>query len=96
MASLQPKLSPRVYAHLGNLPLLSLFDRALTDWTSFLKSVMDRSLAALLIVLLPALFLTTALAVRLDSKGRSCSGSAATALTMNSSSSIISARCLSI
>ena len=55
------KLSPRACTHLGNLPLLSVFDR--------LKSVMDRSLAALLIVLPSTLFLTTALAVRLDSKG---------------------------
>ena len=63
------KLSPRAYTHLGNLPLLSVFDRPLTAWASFLKSVMDRTLAALLIVLLSPLLLITALWVRLDSKG---------------------------
>jgi len=63
------KLSPRAYTQLGNLPLLSVFDRPLTGWSSFLKSAMDRSLAAFLIVLLSPLLLLTALAVRLDSKG---------------------------
>ena len=63
------KLSPRAYTHLGNLPLLSVFDRPLTAWASFLKSVMDRTLAALLIALLSPLLLITALWVRLDSKG---------------------------
>lgn len=63
------KLSPRAYTQLGNLPLLSVFDRPLTGWSSFLKSAMDRSLAALLIVLLSPVLLVTALAVRLDSKG---------------------------
>jgi lipopolysaccharide/colanic/teichoic acid biosynthesis glycosyltransferase len=68
VASLQPKLSPRAYTHLGNLPLLSVFDRPLTGWASFLKPVMDRSPTALLIVLLSPLLLITALAVRLDRK----------------------------
>ncbi|WP_119388905.1 undecaprenyl-phosphate glucose phosphotransferase [Taklimakanibacter lacteus] len=63
------KLSPRAYTHLGNLPLLSVFDRPLTGWSSFLKSALDRSLAALLIVLLAPVLAVTALAVRLDSKG---------------------------
>ena len=63
------KLSPRAYTHLGNLPLLAVFDRPLTGWGSFLKSAMDRVLAALLIVLLSPVLLLTALAVRLDSKG---------------------------
>lgn len=63
------KLSPRAYTHLGNLPLLSVFDRPLTGWSSFLKSALDRSLAAILIVLLSPVLLATALAVRLDSKG---------------------------
>ena len=63
------KLSPRAHTHLRNLPLLSVFDRPLTGWASFLKSAMDRSLAALLIVLPSPVLALTALAVRLDSKG---------------------------
>ncbi|HTN98183.1 MAG TPA: undecaprenyl-phosphate glucose phosphotransferase [Nordella sp.] len=63
------KLSPRAYTHLGNLPLLAVFDRPLTAWSSFLKSAMDRSLAFLLIIVLSPVLAGTALAVRLDSKG---------------------------
>lgn len=63
------KLSPRAYTQLGNLPLLAVFDRPLTGWSSFLKSAMDRSLAFLFIVLFSPILAVTALAVRLDSKG---------------------------
>jgi Undecaprenyl-phosphate glucose phosphotransferase len=63
------KLSPRAYTHLGNLPLLAVFDRPLTGWSSFLKSAMDRSLALLFIIVFSPVLAVTALAVRLDSKG---------------------------
>ena len=63
------KLSPRAYTHLGNLPLLAVFDRPLTGWSSFLKSAMDRCLALLFIVVFSPVLALTALAVRLDSKG---------------------------
>ncbi|MGE0239168.1 MAG: sugar transferase, partial [Parvibaculaceae bacterium] len=63
------KFSPRAYTHLGNLPLLAVFDRPLAGWASFLKSALDTSLATILIVLLSPILLATAFAVRLDSKG---------------------------
>ncbi len=63
------KLSPKSYTHLGKLPLLSVFDRPLKGWGSFLKSAIDRVLAAMLIVVLSPLMLATALAVRLESTG---------------------------
>jgi CoA-binding protein len=40
----------RACTHIGNLPLLWVFDLLLTGQASFFKSVIDRSLAALLIV----------------------------------------------
>jgi Undecaprenyl-phosphate glucose phosphotransferase len=63
------KLSPRAYTYLGQLPLLAVFDRPLTAWGAFLKSAMDRVLAAILIVLLSPVMLAAAAAVRLESKG---------------------------
>ncbi len=63
------KLSPRAYTHLGKLPLLSVFDRPLKGWGSFLKSALDRMLAVLLIVVLSPLMLATVLAIRLESPG---------------------------
>jgi Undecaprenyl-phosphate glucose phosphotransferase len=63
------KLSPRAYTYLGDLPLLSLFDRPLNGWDQFMKDTLDRAIAlAAIIVLLPVM-LIVALAVRLESKG---------------------------
>jgi lipopolysaccharide/colanic/teichoic acid biosynthesis glycosyltransferase len=47
----QLKLSPRAYGYLGNLPLLSVFDRPLGRRRRA-KHVLDRALAALLLVIL--------------------------------------------
>lgn len=63
------RLGPRAYTYLGKLPLLSVFDRPLSGWNSFLKAALDRSLAAVALVLLSPVMAATALAVRLDSKG---------------------------
>ncbi len=65
----QLKLAPRAYDHLGNLPLLALFDRPLSPWQWFVKAVFDRVVAALLIVLLSPVMAAVALAIRLESRG---------------------------
>ncbi len=63
------KLSPRAYTYIGDLPLLSLFDRPLNSWDQFMKSSLDRGIALLAIMLLSPVMLAVALAVRLESKG---------------------------
>ncbi len=63
------KLSSRSYHYLGELPLLSVFERPLSGWGWLLKSGMDRVLAAALIVLLSPVMLGVCLAIRLTSKG---------------------------
>jgi Undecaprenyl-phosphate glucose phosphotransferase len=63
------KLSPRAYTYLGDLPLLSLFDRPLNGWDQFMKDTLDRAIALVAIVLLSPVMLIVALAVRLESKG---------------------------
>jgi Undecaprenyl-phosphate glucose phosphotransferase len=63
------KLSPRAYTYIGDLPLLSLFDRPLSGWDQFMKDTMDRAIALVAIVLLSPVMLAVALAVRLESKG---------------------------
>jgi Undecaprenyl-phosphate glucose phosphotransferase len=68
-AAAELKLSPRAYTFLGDLPLLNVFERPLSGWDGFLKSAMDKLLAALALVLLAPLLLATALAVKWDSKG---------------------------
>lgn len=64
----QLKLSPRAYGYLGRLPLLSVFDRPLKGRRRA-KNLLDRSLAALLLVILLPVMALAAMAVRLESRG---------------------------
>ena len=63
------KLSPRAYDHLGDLPLLAVFDRPLSEWDAFVKAAFDRVVAALLLVLFAPVMAVVALAIRLESRG---------------------------
>ena len=63
------KLSPRAYVNLGNLPLLSVFDRPVSGWSWFMKDAVDRVLAAIFIVLLSPIMAIAWLAVRYESAG---------------------------
>jgi len=60
---------PRAYSYIGNLALLDLFDRPLGDWGPLIKSVEDKIIASLALVLLSPVLAAVALAVKLDSKG---------------------------
>jgi Undecaprenyl-phosphate glucose phosphotransferase len=63
------RLRPRSYSYIGSVPVLDVFDKPIADWDLVLKSAFDRLVGALLLVLLSPVFLVTALAVRLDSRG---------------------------
>ena len=63
------KLGPRAYTYLGRLPLLAVFDRPLNGWSMFLKSMVDRVIAALAIILMSPVMIAVALAVRFESPG---------------------------
>jgi Undecaprenyl-phosphate glucose phosphotransferase len=67
--SAQLKLSPRAYTYLGDLPLLSVFDRPLSPWNDFLKSNVDRLIAVCAIIVLAPVMAAVAVAVRWESKG---------------------------
>jgi exopolysaccharide biosynthesis polyprenyl glycosylphosphotransferase len=63
------KLSPRAYSYVGNVPMLDLSDRPISEWGMVAKTVFDKVVAgAALVALFPVLALV-ALAVRLESKG---------------------------
>jgi lipopolysaccharide/colanic/teichoic acid biosynthesis glycosyltransferase len=64
----QLKLSPRAYGYLGNLPLLSVFDRPLGRRRRA-KHVLDRMIAALLLVILLPVLVAGALALWLATRG---------------------------
>ena len=63
------KLNSRAYTYLGNLPLLSVFDRPLKGWSLFQKEAVDRVLALLAIIVLAPVMAAVALAVKFESKG---------------------------
>ncbi len=65
----QLKLAPGAYTNLGDLPLLSVFERPLSSWGALTKDVMDRVLAAVFIVLLSPVMLGVAVLIRFTSEG---------------------------
>ena len=63
------KLSRVAYTYLGNLPLLSAFERPLSGWDQVMKSMVDRAIALAAIIGLAPVMLAVACAVKWESKG---------------------------
>ncbi|MGE3872283.1 MAG: undecaprenyl-phosphate glucose phosphotransferase [Parvibaculaceae bacterium] len=60
---------PRAYSYIGNVPFIDVFDKPLTDWGQFLKSLEDKVIAALALVALLPVMLVVACAIKLESRG---------------------------
>jgi Undecaprenyl-phosphate glucose phosphotransferase len=63
------RFTPKAYSYIGNVPFLDLFDRPLSEWNHIIKSIEDRVIAAIALVLLSPIMLITALLIKMDSKG---------------------------
>jgi len=63
------RFRPRSYSWIGSVPVLDVFDKPITDWNVVAKSLFDRVVGAILLILLLPLMALIALAVKLDSKG---------------------------
>ncbi|HRF10315.1 MAG TPA: undecaprenyl-phosphate glucose phosphotransferase, partial [Xanthobacteraceae bacterium] len=63
------RFRPRAYSYIGNVPVLDIYDRPITDWNFVLKGLFDRVVGGLMLVALSPVMALTALAVKLDSKG---------------------------
>ena len=63
------KFRPRSYSYLGSVPVLDVFDKPIADWDVVLKTIFDRVVGTLALVLLSPLLLAVAAAVKLDSRG---------------------------
>lgn len=59
----------RAYSYIGNIPLLDVFDKPLSDWNAILKNLEDKVLAFVALVFLAPVMGLVALAVKLDSPG---------------------------
>jgi Undecaprenyl-phosphate glucose phosphotransferase len=68
-AASQLKFSRHSYAYLGDLPLLSVFDRPLSSWNQFLKDALDKTIALVALVCLSPVMAVVAIAVKYESKG---------------------------
>ena len=67
--SSQLRFRPRSYSFIGQIPLLDVFDRPIAEWDWIAKRIFDLFFASLAIVVLSPVFLATAIAIKLDSKG---------------------------
>ncbi|BAT60530.1 UDP-glucose:undecaprenyl-phosphate glucose-1-phosphate transferase [Variibacter gotjawalensis] len=63
------RLRPRAYSYIGNLPMMDVYDKPITDWDVVMKNVFDRVVGALLLLALSPIMMIVAIAIKLDSKG---------------------------
>jgi Undecaprenyl-phosphate glucose phosphotransferase len=64
-----PRLPTRGFTNVAGLPMLNIHDRPLSGWGLLLKSVEDRILAALILVLASPAMAIIAAAIKLESRG---------------------------
>ncbi len=63
------RFRPRAYSYIGNVPVLDIFDKPIADWNMVLKSAFDLIAGSLILLLTLPVMVTTALAIKLDSRG---------------------------
>ena len=65
----QLRFRPRAYSYIGNLPVLDVFDKPITDWDVVMKWLFDKAAGSLMLLAASPLMLFTAIAIMLDSRG---------------------------
>jgi Undecaprenyl-phosphate glucose phosphotransferase len=60
---------PRTYSYVGNVPLIDIHDKPITDWDVVMKWLFDRIVGGAILLLASPVMLLTALAIKLDSRG---------------------------
>ena len=63
------RFRPRSYSYVGAVPFLDVFDKPIADWDAVTKRVFDVTLSLLGLLVFSPIFLATAIAIRLESKG---------------------------
>jgi Undecaprenyl-phosphate glucose phosphotransferase len=63
------RFRPRAYSYIGNVPVLDVFDKPITDWDVVMKWLFDKIVGSLLLVLTSPIMLIAAIAIKLDSRG---------------------------
>ncbi|MBX6425642.1 MAG: undecaprenyl-phosphate glucose phosphotransferase [Variibacter sp.] len=65
----QLRFRPRAYSYIGNLPVLDVFDKPITDWDVVMKWLFDKIVGGLLLLAAAPVMALVALAIKLDSPG---------------------------
>jgi Undecaprenyl-phosphate glucose phosphotransferase len=63
------RFRPRAYSYVGNVPVLDVADKPITDWDVVVKWLFDRIVGAIALIAASPIMLLTALAIKLDSRG---------------------------
>jgi Undecaprenyl-phosphate glucose phosphotransferase len=63
------RFRPRSYSYIGDVPTLDVFEQPITDWDMVMKTLFDRVVGAIMLILLAPLMTLIALAIKLDSPG---------------------------
>ena len=63
------RFRPRAYSYIGNVPVLDIFDKPITDWDVVTKWLFDKIVGSLLLIAVSPIMLLTAIAIKLDSRG---------------------------
>jgi Undecaprenyl-phosphate glucose phosphotransferase len=63
------RFRPRSYSHVGEVPMLDIFDKPIADWDSVAKRIFDIVFSIVALVLLWPVFIGAALAVKVSSPG---------------------------
>jgi Undecaprenyl-phosphate glucose phosphotransferase len=63
------RFRPRAYSYIGNLPVLDVFDKPITDWDVVMKWLFDKLVGSAMLIAAAPVMLLIALAIKLDSRG---------------------------
>jgi Undecaprenyl-phosphate glucose phosphotransferase len=63
------RFRPRAYSYIGNVPVLDVVDKPLTDWDVVTKGLFDRIIGSLMLIAAAPIMLLAAIAIKLDSPG---------------------------
>ena len=63
------RFRPRSYSYIGNLPMLDVFDKPITDWDVVMKWLFDKVVGGCILVAAAPVMLAIAVAIRLDGRG---------------------------
>ena len=63
------RFTERAYSYVGDLPVLDMADRPISDWNLIFKWVFDKIVALTALILLSPVMLVTAIAIKLESRG---------------------------